>query len=71
MQPRVIQQYVGSMDKVAGELIDNIRFFSTQNEKNEMPADFQNELYKWSLESVAFVALDKHLGKLLIFCLLN
>ncbi|KAJ8924326.1 hypothetical protein NQ315_007122 [Exocentrus adspersus] len=62
MQPRAVQQYVGSMDKVASELVDNIRFFSTQNEKGEMPGDFENELYKWALESIGVVALDKHLG---------
>uniref|UniRef100_V5GP28 Cytochrome P450 CYP12A2 n=1 Tax=Anoplophora glabripennis TaxID=217634 RepID=V5GP28_ANOGL len=62
MQPRTIQQYVGSMDKVAHELVDNIRYFSKQNENNEMPDDFQGELYKWALESVGLVALDRHLG---------
>lgn len=62
MQPRVIQQYTGSMDKVAGELVDNMRYFAKQNENNEMPENFQDEIYKWALESVALVALDRHLG---------
>nr|WCC58035.1 cytochrome P450 [Pharsalia antennata] len=62
MQPRTAQQYVGSMDKVANELIDNIRFFSSQSHNNEMPEDFENELYKWAMESVGVIALDKHFG---------
>nr|WCC58036.1 cytochrome P450 [Pharsalia antennata] len=62
MQPRAIQQYVGSMDKVAGELLDNMRYFAKQNENSEMPENFQDELYKWALESVGVVALDRHLG---------
>ncbi|XP_018572392.1 cytochrome P450 CYP12A2-like isoform X1 [Anoplophora glabripennis] len=62
MQPKTAQQYIGSMDKVTNELIKNIRFFSTQNEKSEMPEDFQNELYKWALESIGFLTLNKHLG---------
>ncbi|XP_018572395.1 cytochrome P450 CYP12A2 [Anoplophora glabripennis] len=62
MQPKAAQQYIGSMDKVANELIENIRFFSKQNENSEMPEDFQNELYKWALESIGVIALNKHLG---------
>lgn len=29
---------------------------------NEMPSDFRNELNKWSLESIARIALDSKLG---------
>ncbi|XP_060518386.1 probable cytochrome P450 12a4, mitochondrial [Cylas formicarius] len=64
MQPRTAQMYVSSMDEVANDLIDNIRFFSKTNENHQMPADFQNELYKWTLESMGVIAYNKRLGVL-------
>ncbi|KAJ8962684.1 hypothetical protein NQ318_001081, partial [Aromia moschata] len=62
MQPRTAQQYVGSMDIVASQLVENIKHFSSQNADNEMPADFLNELYKWSMESIGLIAFNKRLG---------
>jgi cytochrome P450 family 12 len=62
MQPRNVAQYTDKMNLVADELIDNIQFFSEQNDKGQMPDDFNHELYKWSLESVGVVTMDKHLG---------
>lgn len=62
MQPRNISQYTDKMNIVADELITNVRKLCQQNEKGEMPENFQNELYKWSLESVGVVTLDTHLG---------
>ncbi|KAJ8977307.1 hypothetical protein NQ317_009325 [Molorchus minor] len=61
MQPRTIQQYVGPMDTVANDLIKNMEYFAEENENNEMPENFINELYKWSLESIGTVALNKRL----------
>ncbi|RZC35922.1 cytochrome P450 12c1, mitochondrial [Asbolus verrucosus] len=62
MQPRNVLRYVDQMNLVADELIDNIKYFSEQNEYGEMPEDFNHELYKWSLESIGVVTMDKHLG---------
>ncbi|KAJ8928456.1 hypothetical protein NQ314_018981, partial [Rhamnusium bicolor] len=46
--------------------IINTRFFfrieTLQDSNGEMPNDFLNELHKWSLESIAKVALDVRLG---------
>ena len=63
MQPRTAEMYVESMDEVANDLIDNIRYLSETNSNNEMPANFQNELYKWTLESIGVIAYNRRIGK--------
>ncbi|CAL4092626.1 unnamed protein product [Meganyctiphanes norvegica] len=60
MRPDNISPYLPSMDEVALNFMDRIP--KLRNEKEEMPDDFQFELYKWSLESVALVALNRRLG---------
>ncbi|XP_046395350.1 probable cytochrome P450 49a1 [Ischnura elegans] len=60
MQPRIASQYVEPIGGVAQEFIERIR--SIKDEKEEMPKDFVNDLFKWSLESIAYVALDTRLG---------
>ncbi|XP_074037346.1 probable cytochrome P450 12a5, mitochondrial [Leptinotarsa decemlineata] len=62
MQPKAINPYVTKLDGVAGELVENMRHFSRLNENHQMPDDFVNELYKWALESVGIMALNKHFG---------
>lgn len=62
MQPRNIAQYTDKMNSVADDLLDNMRYFSQKSEQNQMPDDFQRELYKWSLESVGLVTMDTHLS---------
>ena len=66
MQPKNIARYTDKMNLVADELVDNIKHLAKQNKDGEMPDDFRNELYKWSLESVGVVTLDTHLGILLL-----
>ncbi|CAH1392591.1 unnamed protein product [Nezara viridula] len=43
-----------------GGVIATIR--DIRNENNEVPDDFLNEIHKWSLESIAKIALDARLG---------
>ncbi|XP_050296553.1 cytochrome P450 CYP12A2-like [Anthonomus grandis grandis] len=62
MQPRTAELYVYSMDDVANGLISNIRRFSKNNPRSEMPDDFQNELYKWALESMGVIAYNTRIG---------
>nr|XP_023026615.1 probable cytochrome P450 12a5, mitochondrial [Leptinotarsa decemlineata] len=62
MQPKAIHPYMTRLDGVAGELVENMRHFSRLNENHQMPDDFENELYKWALESVGIMALNKHFG---------
>lgn len=60
MKPRSTKLYVGPIDAVAKDFIQRIRF--VRDDKQEMPADFNNELYKWGLESIVYIALDTRLG---------
>ncbi|KAK3922884.1 putative cytochrome P450 301a1, mitochondrial [Frankliniella fusca] len=60
MQPRNAKLYVGAIDTVSQQLINRMRLI--RDEKNVMPDDFYNELSKWALESIMYIALDKRLG---------
>ncbi|KAJ8912890.1 hypothetical protein NQ315_011213 [Exocentrus adspersus] len=60
MQPRIAKMYVNAIAASAQEFVDRIKVL--QDRKGEMPEDFLNELHKWSLESIAKVALDVRLG---------
>lgn len=60
MQPRNAKLYVGVIDKVSQELIDRMRLI--RDPQNVMPDDFYNELSKWALESITYIALDRRLG---------
>nr|XP_023028389.1 probable cytochrome P450 12a5, mitochondrial [Leptinotarsa decemlineata] len=62
MQSKVIHQYMSKLEGVANELVENMRHFSRLSENHQMPDDFENELYKWALESVGIMALNKHFG---------
>ncbi|EFA02807.1 cytochrome P450 301B1 [Tribolium castaneum] len=60
LQPRVTRMYVKSIETTSQELVDRIEVI--KNKKSEVPDDFLNELHKWSLESIAKIALDVRLG---------
>lgn len=62
MKPKVVKAYIPDIDVVANDFIRKIR--KLRDEKNEMPDDFQNEMNKWSLESIALIALEHRLGLL-------
>lgn len=62
MQPKTMQRYIGVVDGIATEFLERIR--ATRDLHNEVPADFANEMNKWSLESIAYIALDQRLGLL-------
>lgn len=62
MQPKTITRYIGSVDTIATDFITRIR--SIRDAKDEVPADFSNEMCKWALESIAYVALNQRLGLL-------
>merc|ERR1711970_1616000 len=48
------------MDEVTLDFMDRIP--KLRNGKGEMPDDFQHEIYKFALESVGLVALNRRLG---------
>ncbi|XP_034243992.1 probable cytochrome P450 49a1 isoform X3 [Thrips palmi] len=60
LQPRTAKRYVGAIQDTAESFVTRIR--KLRDSKGEVPADFVNEIHKWSLESIARVALDARLG---------
>nr|UZE89855.1 cytochrome P450 CYP12AR1 [Chrysoperla zastrowi sillemi] len=63
MQPRVVARYVNRIENVARDFILKIDFL-LKNSKNtdELPDDFLNEIYRWSLETAGEISLDTRLG---------
>lgn len=60
MKPKLVSLYIDKMDQVSLDFLDRIAMF--QAEMGEMPTNFQTELYKWALESVGLVAINRRLG---------
>ncbi|XP_071539294.1 LOW QUALITY PROTEIN: probable cytochrome P450 49a1 [Panulirus ornatus] len=60
LKPKNVADYLEKMDQVSLDFVERIA--AMQAEYGEMPSDFQVELYKWALESVGLVALDRRLG---------
>lgn len=62
MKPKVVNAYIPEFDIVAKEFVAKVGML--RDDKNEMPDDFQNELFKWALESISLIALEQRLGLL-------
>lgn len=60
LQPKTVRAYIPAIDDVAIEFVAKMKTLG--DEKQEMPANFGNELNKWSLESIAVIALEHRLG---------
>ncbi|KAB7499513.1 putative cytochrome, mitochondrial [Armadillidium nasatum] len=60
MRPKNILKYLQEMDNVSRDFTDRIA--ELQLKHGEMPKNFQQEIYKWALESVGTVALNRRLG---------
>ncbi|MCL4125580.1 UNVERIFIED_CONTAM: hypothetical protein GTU68_048614 [Idotea baltica] len=60
MKQRNLFQYLPQMDQISREFLDRIA--QLQKENGEMPSSFLQEIYKWSLESVGLVALNRRFG---------
>ncbi|KAK7082035.1 hypothetical protein SK128_010802, partial [Halocaridina rubra] len=60
MKPKNVTAYLPQMDQVALDFLDRIATF--QKNYGEMPNTFQHEIYKWALESVSLVALNRRMG---------
>ncbi|KAK3869375.1 hypothetical protein Pcinc_025310 [Petrolisthes cinctipes] len=58
----LVSRYLPQMDDVAKEFISRIRLLRDEND--EVPESFNTELYKWALESLGTIALDRRLGLL-------
>uniref|UniRef100_A0A182MJR4 Cytochrome P450 n=1 Tax=Anopheles culicifacies TaxID=139723 RepID=A0A182MJR4_9DIPT len=62
MQPKIIQLYVDQVDAIAREFMSIVA--DLRDGKNELPADFDQWLNRWALETVGVLALDTRLGVL-------
>lgn len=60
LQPRIARMYIGAIEEASTAFLRRIAKLRDQN--HEVPDDFLNELHKWSLESIARIALDVRLG---------
>nr|XP_053633245.1 probable cytochrome P450 49a1 isoform X1 [Cherax quadricarinatus] len=60
LRVKEVVAYLPVMDQISLEFMDRIA--SLQSQYGEMPSDFLNEMYKWALESVGSVALNRRLG---------
>ncbi|XP_047475430.1 ecdysone 20-monooxygenase-like [Penaeus chinensis] len=56
----IISRFLPDMDEVARAFVRRIRNLRDGNQ--EMPHTFKDEIYKWSLESLATVALERRLN---------
>lgn len=63
MQPRAVKKYIDKIDETAAELVDNMKYFAKNNSKQEMPENFLNEIYKYTLESIGIISMDKRFGR--------
>lgn len=59
LRPKSVMKYLEPMDGVANDMIKRMK--KLRNEMGEVP-EYLSELYRWSLESLASMALDKRLG---------
>ncbi|XP_017077795.1 probable cytochrome P450 49a1 [Drosophila eugracilis] len=60
LQPQTAKKYIPPLNDIASEFMGRIELM--RDEKEELPANFLHELYKWALESVGRVSLDTRLG---------
>lgn len=60
MQPKTVKLYIQPVERISDEFIERIK--AIRDENSEMPADFQNELNKWALESISYIAVNQRLG---------
>ncbi|XP_037044398.1 probable cytochrome P450 12b2, mitochondrial [Bradysia coprophila] len=60
LKPKTVKVYIPAIDDVAIDFVTKIKAIADDN--HEMPSNFAVELEKWSLESIAVIALEHRLG---------
>ncbi|XP_065167350.1 probable cytochrome P450 49a1 [Atheta coriaria] len=60
LPPATAKKYIEPLNVIATDFLD--RMEAMRDENQELPENFLSEIYKWALESVARVALDRRLG---------
>nr|XP_019551560.2 LOW QUALITY PROTEIN: cytochrome P450 CYP12A2-like [Aedes albopictus] len=62
LQPKTVRLYVDKLDEVTREFMAIM--LKIRDEKNELPADFNQWLNRWALESTGVLSVDSRLGVL-------
>lgn len=60
LKPKTVRTYIPAVDDVSIDFVAKIKAIADDN--HEMPANFAIELEKWSLETIAVIALEHRLG---------
>ncbi|XP_052870668.1 cytochrome P450 CYP12A2-like [Anopheles cruzii] len=62
LQPKIIKLYIDKVDEVAREFIGIVN--ELRDQKNELPANFNEWINRWALETMGVLVLDARLGVL-------
>lgn len=62
LQPKTVRLYVDKLDEVTREFMNIM--LKIRDDKNEMPADFNQWLNRWALEVTGVISVDSRLGVL-------
>ncbi|XP_066267310.1 cytochrome P450 10-like [Branchiostoma lanceolatum] len=62
MRPKTVGAYASLQDDVCRDLVDVIRALAEKEESGGQVHNFTNYVYRWALESISVVVLDKRLG---------
>ncbi|XP_078598369.1 putative cytochrome P450 49a1 [Branchiostoma floridae x Branchiostoma japonicum] len=62
MRPKTVGAYASLQDDVTRDLVDVIRALIGKEESGGQVQNFINYVYRWALESISVVVLDKRLG---------
>ncbi|XP_042227788.1 probable cytochrome P450 49a1 [Homarus americanus] len=60
MKPSIVNSYLPRMEEVANEFI--VKLADQRDHKRELPEDLLHELFKWALESLCLVVLNRRVG---------
>lgn len=60
MMPKTTKLYVPQIDTISADFVDHVERLLDSDRM--VPAEFFNELNKWSLESIAYIMLDLRLN---------
>ncbi|KAI8510675.1 hypothetical protein Bbelb_115910 [Branchiostoma belcheri] len=62
MRPKTVGAYAALQDDVTRDLVDVIRALTGKEENGGQIHNFTNYVYRWALEAISVVVLDKRLG---------
>jgi cytochrome P450 family 12 len=60
MHPKATKVYIPRADIISKEFVGRLK--GIRDSKNETPANFSEEVNRWTMESISCIALDTRLG---------